>query len=245
LIENDHQRYLDALEERANISGGQDLYLWPRTPIETIQIKITQRVGANDYELKSPISRPAKIISFVSRLVQRGLLKDDFSVLDIACGDGIVLWQVQKAFPNSRCYGVDCNKGKFSAHAMVETDGVRLYRGYIQHLFTTFVDTPFEMVLMLSTYRDWKAANLQNHDSNLPELANRWFENNARYLLLTVDPKGYRQLERRGFSLRLLGKGEDRSVLICASKHRLPRITFQEIWKRSWWKWGLPMAEHR
>jgi methyltransferase family protein len=245
LIENSHQHYLEALEERAKACGRDDLYLWPRTPIETIQNKIEQRVGANDYEVKSPISRPARIISFVRRLIQSDVLGVNFSALDIACGDGIVLWQMQKAFPNSRCYGIDCNKGNFASHAIVESEGVRLYKGYIQHLFTSASDRSFDVIMMLNTYRDWKAADLRVHETNLPELADRWFESNGRYLFLTVEQRGYAQLERRGFSLRTLGKGEDRSVMICASKDRLPRMTLREIWKRSWEKWRLPIAAHR
>ena len=238
----DHKRYLERLEQLAGRGKAEDFYLWPRTPIENIQTKIQERVGVTDYEVGAPISRPAMIIRFVERLSQRGLLPRAFSVLDIACGDGIVLWQIHKAFPESACYGVDCNKGEFPAHSMVERDGVRLYKGYIQHLFKKDSEQPFDIVLMLNTYRDWKAADLRGHEIDLPDLANRWFERNGSYVILTTERQGYEQLKRLGFSIRTLGKGEDRSNLVCASKRRLPRTVFSEV-LRKWGKWGYSKAQ--
>jgi hypothetical protein len=197
---------LERLEQLAASGKAEDFYLWPRTPIEKIQTKIQERVGVTDYEVQAPISRPAMIIRFVERLSQRGLLPRDVSVLDIACGDGVVLWQIQKSFPQAACYGVDCNKGMFPAHAMVERDGVRLYKVYIQHLLKNDSDQPFDVVLMLNTYRDWKAADLRGHEIDLPELANRWFERNGIYVVLTMEREEYEQLKRLGFSIRTLGK---------------------------------------
>ena len=236
----DHIQYLEGLEELAASGSLEDFILWPRTPIDDgIQAKIEQRVGVSDYQLDAPISRPALIIGFLKKLIQAGALPNSFSVLDIACGDGIVLWQIQKSFPNAACYGIDCNKGNFPAHAMVERGGVRLYKAYIQHLFRNDVRHPFDVVLMLNTYRDWKAADLRGHEIDLPELANHWFERNALYVILTMEREGRRDLRRLGFSMRTLGKGEDRARLVCASKHKLPRSLVTDIIKR-WNKWAYP-----
>jgi hypothetical protein len=239
-----HIQYLERLEQLAASSNVEDFYLWPRTPIETIQSKIEQRVGATDYQIQTPISRPAMIIRFLERLCRSGMLADDFSVLDIACGDGIVLWQIQKSFPESGCYGVDCNKGKFPAHSMVERDGVRLYKAYIQHLFKSDAQQPFDVILMLNTYRDWKAADLRGHEIDLPELANHWFERNGEYIFLTMEREGHERLTRLGFSLRTLGKGEDRSNLVCVSKRKLPGAVFSDIFRRLG-KWGYLGAKSR
>lgn len=231
-----HIQYLGRLEELANAENVADLYLWPRTPInDGIQNKIQQRVGATDYEILDSISRPATIIRFLRRLFAEGLIGSHFSVLDIACGDGIVLWQIRKSFLQAVCSGVDCNKGNFPAHSRVQSDGVRLYKGYIQHLFQADPDTPFDVVLMLNTYRDWKSADLRPHEVNLPERANRWFEKNANYVFLTVEKAGYDELQRRGFHIRMLGKGEDRSNLVCVSKQKLPRVLIRDVFRR----WGL------
>jgi hypothetical protein len=237
-----HSEYLERLERLAAGENVQDFYLWPRTPIEKIQTKIEQRVGATDYQVQKPISRPAIIITFLKKLCQSEMLPQNFSVLDIACGDGIVLWQIQKSFPQSACYGVDCNKGQFSAHSMVEGEGVRLYKAYIQHLFKNDSEQPFDVVLMLNTYRDWKAADLRGHEIDLPGLANRWFERNGIYVILTTGREGCNQLKQLGFAIKTLGKGEDRSDLVCASKRKLPGAAFAEVFRR-WGKWGYPKVK--
>ncbi|HUK39571.1 MAG TPA: hypothetical protein VLX11_00955, partial [Candidatus Acidoferrales bacterium] len=103
-------------------------------------------------------------------------------------------------------------------------------------------DEPFDVLLMLNTYRDWKAADLRGHEIDLPDLANHWFERNGRYLVLTTERQGYDQLKRLGFAIRTLGKGEDRSNLICASKRKLPRAIWSEVFKK-WVKWGYPKAQ--
>jgi hypothetical protein len=239
-----HIQYLEYLEQLAAAGAVEDFYLWPRTPIEKIQTKIQERVGASDYQVERPTSRPAMIIGFLKKLSQSGALQRDFSVLDIACGDGIVLWQIQKSFPEAACYGVDCNKGKFPAHSIVERDGVRLYQAYIQHLFKNDCLQRFDVVLMLNTYRDWKAADLRGHEIDLPELANRWFERNGVYVVLTAEREGHDQLKRLGFSVRTLGKGEDRSSLICASRRELSRVFLSDVLRR-WGKWGYSGVKSR
>jgi hypothetical protein len=239
LTATDHIQYLERLERLASSGTVEDLYLWPRTPIEKIQTKIQQRVGASDYQLEAAISRPALIVAFLKRLIQTGALAENFSILDIACGDAIVLWQIQKSFPQASCYGVDCNKGNFTAHSTVERDGVRLYKAYIQHLFKADVERPFDVVLMLNTYRDWKAADLRVHEIDLPELANLWFERNSVYAILTAEGEGHSQLRRLGFSTRTLGRGEDRAMLIAASKRKLPHSFLADVLRR-WGKWGYP-----
>jgi hypothetical protein len=236
LTSNPNIRYLGRLEDLATAENVADLYLWPRTPInEGIQNKIQQRVGATDYETNDSISRPATIIRFLRRLLAEGFIGSSFTVLDIACGDGIVLWQIRKSFLQAVCYGVDCNKGNFPAHLMVERAGVKLFKAYIQHLFQADPDAPFDVVLMLNTYRDWKSADLRPHEVNLPELANRWFERNCNYIFLTIERAGYEELQRRGFHIRTLGKGEDRSNLICVSKHKMPRVLIRDVLR----SWGL------
>ena len=222
-----HREYLLRLEESAKDLKFSDFYLWPRTPIgDEIQEKIVQRIGVSDYELRNTTSRPVRIIRFMRTLIKQGLVPGDFSILDIACGDAIVLWQIKRAFPSASCYGLDCNKGKFPKHEMVQRDGVLLYRGFIQHLFRTQVEPPFDFAMMLNTYRGWESADLREHERDLPSLANAWFEANARYTMLTVTEAQLGSLRALGFNTFNLGRGEDDSKMFCFSKDALPM---------SWW----------
>ncbi|HMY54783.1 MAG TPA: class I SAM-dependent methyltransferase [Candidatus Obscuribacter sp.] len=224
-----HDEFLTEVETAGDGCDLIDLYLWPRTPIgNEIQEKIKQRVGVNDYALSSRHSRPSQIIRFLRRLLKHGSIQPTASILDVACGDAIVLWQLKKAFPLSECYGVDCNKGQFESHKLVQQEGTKLYRGFIQHLFSRSLRAPFDIVLMLNTYRGWDSADLRVVDKNLPSLADDWFLRHARYVVLTATASQVERLRTIGFSTLFLGPGEDDSLMICASKEPLPN---------SWWRW--------
>jgi len=153
-------------------------------------------------------------------------------VLDICCGDAIVLWQIKRAFPQAICYGVDLNKGRFDTHVKVQRDVVQLYRVFIQHLFRTHPDTPFDLTLMLNTYRGWESADLREHERYLPELANAWFNRNARYTILTVTDPQIVSLRRLGFTVKKIGKGEDNSKMVCLSTLKLPDSLLTPYWRR-------------
>jgi hypothetical protein len=217
-----YNKYLEDLEQVDSKLNPDDYYLWPRTPIENIQEKIIQRVGVSDYDVRNPCSRPAIIIRQIRELIKYGFIGEDFSVIDICCGDAIVLWQIKKAFPLSFCYGVDLNKGKFSMHNIVQRDGVRIYKVFIQHLFRKDPDIPFDLALMLNTYRGWESADLREHERDLPKLADEWFKRNAKFTILTATTSQIESLRQLGFKVKIIGRGEDNSRMICISLLKLP-----------------------
>jgi hypothetical protein len=225
-----HVEYLKSLEEISLKSDPAFYYLWPRTPIgNDHQDKILQRVGISDYEVHNQHSRSSKIVRQINALIKHRLLREDFSILDIACGDAIILWQIKKIFPKSHCYGIDCNKDKFSTHSMVQSSGVQLFHVFIQHLFSDLTETPFDLALMLNTYRGWDSAELRDNERNLPDLADAWFEKNTRYVILTATSSQTARLLAMNFKIKQLGKGEDDSEMICLSKNLLPNMFWREI----------------
>lgn len=220
-----HTKYLESLEQLAAGCKSEEFYLWPKSPVENLQLEIEQIVGVNDYYIENRHSRSARIIKQLKVLINNGLIPDEFSVLDICCGDAIVLWQIKKAFPKAFCYGVDFLKGRITTHQTVQDDGVQLYGVFIQHLFRMHPDKPFDLAIMLNTYRDWKAAGLPEHERELPELADTWFAKNARYTILTARWAQVKYLQRLGFRIIRLGRGEERSMMVCISKYRFPILS--------------------
>lgn len=210
------------------MASRQDLsqfYLWPRTPIQAdLQKEIVQRIGVSDFDLSQQHSRPSQIIRLVRALLNERLVGDDFSILDLPCGDAIVLWQIKRSFPLANCYGLDCNKGLFDTHDMVRRDGVSLYRAFIQDLFSIDCEEPFDLALMLNSYRGWKYAELRPHEQNLPQLADKWFEKNVRFTVLTATDSQVSHLCDLGFSAIEVGKGEDDSKMVCISRSCLPNL---------------------
>jgi hypothetical protein len=217
--------YFAEIEARGEGFEYEALYLWPRTPIgpTDLQEVIARRMGgASDYDVSNPRSRSALIIDKLQELLADPAsgLTDGFRLLDIACGDAVVLWEVKKAFPHAECHGLDCNKGLFATHEGAMQQGVLLHKGYLQHLF---VQAPanghrFDATVMLNTYRGWESADLRESEQDLPEQADTWFARNSRFVIVTATRDQIARLGREGWFVEELGKGEDESTMICMSR---------------------------
>src|SRR5579863_3766630 len=208
--------FLQDVERRAGAAGDMEArYLWPRTPRSgDLQDKIHQRMGVTDREIGDPRSRPAMILSEIRRLQSRGRLNSAPSILDIACGDALVLLALKRALPGASCYGVDCAKGAYSTHADAEEGGVRLFNGLIQDLFISVPPAPFDVALMLNTFRGWESADLHADEADLPRRAEQWLLSRARYAIVTATNRQVLELKRQGIEIKRLGKGEDESMMI-------------------------------
>lgn len=120
-------KYFDEIEKKARKINYDDCYLWPRTPIGgDHQDVISKRVGARDDDLNNHNSRSFLIANMIKKVLKKKLLKKSFSLLDIACGDALVIEQLNRIFPDSKCYGVDCNIDKFDTHDRQKQEGVKL-----------------------------------------------------------------------------------------------------------------------
>jgi hypothetical protein len=224
---NNHVAYLKGLEAAALKQDLQHFYLWPRTPIKAdLQEEIIQRVGVSDFDVSNKCSRTSQIIRLIRALLNDRLISDEFSILDFPCGDAIVLWQIKRSFPLANCYGLDCNKGRFFTHDMVQRDGVLLYRAFLQQLFVTNPKEPFDLAVMLNTYRGWEFADLREHEQNLPSQADAWFAKSANFTVVTATDAQVDHLCDLGFAAIEIGKGEDDSKMICISHSRLPTRGF-------------------
>ena len=234
----DLHRYLKYLEDKAKTSDLQEMYLWPRTlnvKLNDFQAKIMERVGASDYERNNPKSRSYKVIKTLQNLINKNYINENFSLIDITCGDAVVLSELKKAFPKMEAFGVDCFKDKFETHTACYKQGIYIYMGYIQHMFKENPPKNFDCAIMFNTYRGWESADLREHEKDLPELADNYFKNNVKYTFLTATRDQIKQLIQKGFIINLIGKGEDNSLLfiMCNPTHTkakpLPNNIFQRI----------------
>jgi hypothetical protein len=222
MFESPHAAWFASLEKQFAAADAEGAYLWPRTPIHDIQSKIRQRVGAGDREVEVPRSRSAQILRQIAALQGAGLLPEAFRLLDIACGDALVLLQIKKAHPAAACFGADFHAGGIDTHAEVSATGVSLHRALIQHLFRAPITPPFDLVLMLNTYRGWESADLKPEDRDLPLLADAWLRDSARFAILTVTKSQITHFRSIGFQVRRIGPGEDASTMVCISREPLP-----------------------
>jgi hypothetical protein len=76
----------------------------------------------------------------------------------------------------------------------------------------------FDVVIMLNTYRGWEHAQLRENEKNLPELADKYFTQSARYTILTVTQKQIKHFYKLCFHVKILGCGERDSIMISITK---------------------------
>ena len=213
-MNDDHEKYLEGLEKAASENHVKDFYLWPRTPISNIQAEIWQRCEVSDWLLSNPESRSYKVVRTINDLMCNRLIPENFKLLDICCGDAVILWQVKRCFPFADTFGFDLNAGRLATHPMVISQGVKLFRSTIQRLFRSAPSLPFDVCIMLNTYRGWEAADLNDDEKWLPSSAHAWFAVHSQFTILTVSDEQIDELKDAGFWVTDIGAGEDDSRMI-------------------------------
>jgi hypothetical protein len=188
--------------------------LWPNTPVNSLQTEIWRRVGASDWNLAHPDCRARSILALLDSLIDNSLLEFDFSVLDLFCGDAVVLTQIKKAFPGARCTGVDLRV--YPEHDLARRLGVVTVRGSVQAAIANQPPERVDVAILLNTWRGWDRAGLEGEDADLPERVESWLVENARYLVVTATGEQRAAMRERGWWLWDIGKGEDDSRMICA-----------------------------
>jgi hypothetical protein len=100
----------------------------------------------------------------------RGLgLPPDFSIVDIACGEGEVLIEIKKEFPECRASGIDI-LGFPSWPAIPQFTQMSLQE------FIRTSDQKYDVVMMLNSYRNWP----DKHEFD------KWIRENAHYFIYSI-----------------------------------------------------------
>jgi hypothetical protein len=198
----------------ASLEDESGAYLWPRTPVGNIQAEIWRRVGASDWNMDDPRCRAASIIDTLQDMDENGLLPRPFTVLDLCCGDGVVLMQIGRAFLDARCYGIDILS--YPSHRIAERKGgCSFYKVPLQRLIEAEPPMFVDACVMLNTFRGWDKADLSPKEYDLPEKTLRWLKQWCRYIFVTATTAQMDWLKREGFFVWDVGAGEDRSRLLC------------------------------
>ena len=71
---------------------------------------------------------------------------------------------------------------------------------------------------MLNTYRGWESAELRKNEASLPENSDKWFADNSVFSFVTASQIQIKLLQKKGFYVNVVGKGEDDSYLLCISQ---------------------------
>lgn len=192
----------------------ENVILWPGTPINDviIQQRITHYYGVPDNNTE--LSRPYVINKNLSKLLLNNKLKESFTVLDICCGDAIILTEIKKKFEKSIAIGIDINKNNFNNHTIAQQIGVLLYNCSLQRMISIPAPELIDCVIMLNTFRDWNSASLRSNEMNIPTLTEDWIIKNSKYAIITMIKEQIERLKRKNIKLEVIGKGELNSELV-------------------------------
>jgi hypothetical protein len=203
------------VEQRCRAANAQDYLLWPNTDTRDMQAWILEHLGVTD-DINASGSRPRHIESGIQGLLDRGQITAGFSIVDICCGDALILEQIKAKHDACVAIGFDINANRIPTHDRVRTAGVHLYFGYIQELFKQDIEVEIDIGMMLNTYRAWDRARLRTGERDLPDLANRWLRKNCRHLVLTATDSQIASFER----VEIIGSGEQDSKLVLVTNTR-------------------------
>jgi len=202
--------WLMGLEEQATEAA----YLWPRTPVGNLQAEAWRRVGASDWNLKHADCRAHNILRTLREMDENGLLRRRFTVLDLCCGDGIILMQIGREFLHAQCYGVDLLR--YPEHRIAETRaGCSFYKAPLQAVVASEPPQRIDVCIMLNTFRGWDKADLPKEEHDMPQKTLNWMRRHCRFLFVTATVAQRDWLKREGFFIWTVGKGEDDSYLVC------------------------------
>jgi len=113
LVNYDFIRFFNIIEQKCLSEENKDFLLWPNTDITDMQIWIEKFYGVKD-DINIQGSRSFLIYKVINKLIQSNQLKKDYSILDICCGDALILQQLKNKYPKSLSFGFDINKGKIT-----------------------------------------------------------------------------------------------------------------------------------
>ena len=205
-----NQEDLDRLNRP--IEAAPKTWLWPNTPRQgNHQNIIKMRVGARDDASFDPRSRWRKVAKAVRKA---GGTRQSISILDIGCGDAVLLRSLKRKFPKVQAIGLDPLIGDFDTHSSAEAAGVVLVRNWIQSLVETTMTNKIDLVLIMNSYRSWESAQLPDSEKDLPEKLDKWLSENSNYTVVTVSDSVRRKIKKNSKFYRYLGKGEDDSKMI-------------------------------
>ena len=183
-------KFLKKLEVDSDDIRLEDKVLWKNTPIDTEKIQSDIErfyTGVSDFNREDERSRPFGVLKAIKELVDTDQIPENFTLLDIACGDAIIIDFIKTHYPKATIVGLDPNKNKFDYHEKAQKNGVILINSYIQSLVESDVPQKIDVITMFNTCRAWAHSQKRENESNLPTTCDKWILRNSKFALLTMN----------------------------------------------------------
>jgi hypothetical protein len=217
------------VEAASKAVDNPDWILWPDSVGRAdLQEEIRRVVGAPDTQVGARASRSHRIIRFLKVLRESRRIPERAVVLDLACGDAVLLCRIKEAFPSFDVWGLDIAVGSRPTHEQARRMGVGLVRAYLQVALREIPARPVDVVLMLNTYRSFRPwiKPMPAAFREVEQMFHKWIARACRFVILTAKLKQLPILWRHGaryFQILGWGEGRFRSLLLVASGNRFGR----------------------
>ena len=199
--------FLEKLESDSSNINLEDKILWKNTPIDTqkIQEDIEKYyTGVSDFNREDSRSRPFGVLKAIKELVDSGKIPNNFTLLDIACGDAIIIDFIKINYTEATIVGLDPNKNKFDYHKIAQENGVILINSYIQNLIEEDLPQKIDVITMFNTCRAWAHSQKREEEHSLPSLCDEWIFRNCNFALLTMNSQQIQNLDNNKLEVSVL-----------------------------------------
>jgi len=179
---------------------------WTDTKLSDIQSNIKHRQGVRDFQTSYSHCRTTIIRDYIEKLISQGKIKPSFTLIDLFCGDAIIIRLLKEHFKRATVIGVDINE--IRGHEGAIGAGVEIKYQYV-HDYIKDRKEPVDIVLMMNTYRNIKASGMTKQEFGK---INKWlFKYVAHPIVTTSDIK---KAKKYGFNPLIIGKGEGSSKMV-------------------------------
>lgn len=179
---------------------------WIDTEIESIQDFIRKKQGAEDYEIERENCRTRIILEYLEKLIQQEEIPPDFRLVDLFCGDAIIITLLKNYFKESQIIGVDINE--FNSHEAAINAGVEIKYKHVQRYIKNRRGA-LDVLLMLNTYRNLRSSGMSKYEF---KKINKWILKTCKHPIVTV--KNVKKTEKYGFKPKVIGQGEGTSYMV-------------------------------
>jgi hypothetical protein len=126
-------------------------------------------------------------------------------LVDLLCGDAIIITLLKKYFKEATIVGVDINK--FDTHEEAIETGVEIRYEYVQEYMEKRQES-IDVLLMLNTYRNFKSSGLTKEEFSL---IIAWIFLRCEHPIVTIN--NIKDARKDGFAPLIIGKGEGSSFM--------------------------------
>lgn len=179
---------------------------WTDTKLSDIQSNIKYRQGVCDYQIYSRRCRTTIILEYIEKLISEGKINHYFTLIDLFCGDAIIIRLLKEHFDRAVIIGVDINK--IDGHQEAIEYGVEIKYQYV-HDYIKDRKEPVDIVLMMNTYRNIKASGMTKQEFSK---INKWLLKYAAHPIVTTS--NIKKAKKDGFNPLVIGKGEGSSDMV-------------------------------